>query len=251
MEERIAHNVFVEDEKLLSAISNKWPAMVVVSQNRVTEQQAAEILMRTDYHFPDFTWAGNDKHHGKRLNRLFGIPEESKTFDANEHRARWNNKEDLKRRLGVLELEYVGNAQIVSAWIGGPHGWCDWDGHIFSNNYNIGKWPEVSTVAQEWGKIAEAFPFLDLRCQLFDDEVGEGGTARVEFVVSQGVVVVTTPRWLPVPPIPAPINIGALMGSTSREWGITVEDLRDKLRIVYGEEVPQYGQSTEDPTEDS
>lgn len=239
---RIANNVFVEDEKLLNAVSSKWPAMVV-SGKKLTEQQAAEVLIRTDYHLPDFSYAGNDKHHARRLNRLFNFPDQPDR--GLENVSDWNayylKVEELKNRLGVMSLEYVGNAQIVSSWVGGPHGWCNWNGDVFCNSYNIGKWPEVREVAAEWGMIAEAFPFLDLRCQLFRGETGDDHNEPVvEFVVSQGVVVVTEQRGQIVPPVMAPLNAAILFGSTAREQGIMVEELKDKLTLVYGEEVPQF-----------
>jgi hypothetical protein len=49
-------------------------------------------------------------------------------------------------------------------------------------------------VARDWGAIAKAFPFLELKCQLFDREGCEdGGKPLVEFVVNGGTVTIGEP----------------------------------------------------------
>jgi hypothetical protein len=237
--ERIANNVFIDDENAVKAGLPKWPALVVAGK-RVTERQAAEILIRTDSTLPEFTYAGNDKHHAARLNALFGIGNHNMVASTTEeHQAYWEKVQDLRSRIGKLRLAYLCNNQIVSSWVGGPHGWCNWNGDIFANNYNIGKWPSVRDVAREWGEIAAAFPFLDLRCQLYSGETCEEGEPVVEFVISDGVVVVTAPRGLFTPPVFTPINPAMIFGSTAFEHGISVDELRQKLVMVYGQEVPR------------
>lgn len=217
----------------------KWPALAVVGK-KLTDEQAAEVLIRTDGYVPNFKYAGNDKHHAKRLNALFGFygaPGMDATVE--ERRAYWDKTDDLRNRLRVVRLEYLANHQIVSSWVGGPHGWVNWNGDVFCNTFNIGKWPDIQTVAEEWGRIAEAFPYLDLRSQLFDGETSEDGNPVVEFVVSEGVVVVTEPRGVLVPTVLMPLNPAIQFGSSAREHGISVDELREKLHGVYGEEVPQ------------
>lgn len=240
MEKRIANNVFFDDDTLHKAYLPKWPALVVAGK-KVTEEQAAEILIRTDSHMPDFSYAGNDQHHARRVSALFGMSI-GRTFDLSddERQDYWSRQDSLRKRMNILDIYYLHNDRIISAWVGGPHGWCSWGGDIFCNNYNIGKWPTVDEIAEEWGKIAQAFPFLDLRAHLYDDEVGHDGQPAVEYVVSQGVVVVTHPREMISPPVGVdyeslPFRI---FGDHSFEHGIGVETLKWKLEKVYGE-VPQ------------
>lgn len=96
--------------------------------------------------------------------------------------------------LNLLDLYYLNNHQILSSWIGGPHGWCDWNGNINSSNYNIGKWPSVEDVYNEWVKIAEAFPFLDLRAQLYSGETSDHESEPlVEFTLKHGKVEMSIP----------------------------------------------------------
>ena len=60
----------------------------------------------------------------------------------------------LKKDISHIELEYLSNHRIVSSWIGGPHGWCNWEGNIGCNNYNIGKHPSCKEVYNEWIKMS-------------------------------------------------------------------------------------------------
>ena len=108
-------------------------------------------------------------------------------------------RNELKAKINSIadQLSYLGNEQIVSSWIGGAHGWCDWHGNIFTNNYNIGKWPSCETVYKEWQIIAKAFPFLNLRSQLLSGETCEDGNQPIiEFAVKGGKVTVKKPKTI-------------------------------------------------------
>ena len=228
-------------DKADAIVLPKWPAMVVKGRN-VTLEQAAEIIIKTDSHLPDFKYAGNDDALAKKMNELFGIPWESyggKDFDHNTY---WNTKQRLSNKLGCIELAYLTNDRIISSYVGGPHGWCNWQGNIFTNSYNIGKWPEVEEVAQDWGNIAEAFPFLELQCQLFSEEQcsDEPTISLVTFNVKKGHVTVlpTTEQGYDTPVDDFQSNMVSLL-SPGREIGIYPDDLEKKLKEVYGE-IPQY-----------
>jgi hypothetical protein len=167
----------------------KWP-LLLVSGEPVTEEQANEILVRTNSYF-----MGNDREWVRFVRKTFGLPEEEwvprEIQDPAERLAWWrehNRKEDEARAaLGLLDLEYLYNDRITSSWIGGPHGWCNWNGEIGTANYNIGKWPTVEEVTEEWQLIATSFPYLDLTAQLVTDE-GEGELAA-EWRVQRGEVI--------------------------------------------------------------
>lgn len=177
---------------------NKWPALLVVG-DKVTDEQAIEINFRTtsawwstnDHEFLDFI----AKTIGTTTRNFMGIDFNQSIRDA------W----------GHIELEYLANSNIVSAYIGGPHGWCSWDGDVFANSYNIGKWPTVEEVFNEWKAIAEAFPFLNLRCQLLDGEQCEVDdrpvSAIVEFIVKDGTVEVIIPDRVPMTTVDSDGNV--------------------------------------------
>ena len=187
----------------------KWPAFAVVGTH-VTKEQAMEILIRTD----NLWFSSNDREFDKQLNEyLFNIKIENAGYDSDTdaikkllgieegERGYWDKvfeyKNKFKEEVGIIPLGYLNNNRIVSSWIGGPHGWCDWDGNIGCRNYNIGKWPSVGDVYDEWTRIAKAFPFLELTCQLMGHEAGpDDGEDKpaIEFKIKAGKVTMKEPK---------------------------------------------------------
>lgn len=217
-------------------IVNKWPALVVCGKS-VTKEQAAEILIRTDGSLPNFHYSSNDKPFECELMKLFGMPD--KEEDLKNFQECWAREDELRARLNKLDLQYLCNSQIVSSYIGGPHGWCNWEGSIFTNTYNIGKWPSVEEVAEEWDAIATAFPFLDLTCQLYSKEqCEEDGEPNIEFRVVDGNVTVQNPAATIAPAVNDMTKNILDLGNPYRERGIMFENLKEKLENLYGE-IPQ------------
>jgi len=163
----------------------KWPAMVVRGTD-VTAEQAGEIIIRTDR----LWFSHNDAEFARELYEALGVELDKDGYNPNLEQ--WNKAREKYR---ILNLEYLHNAQIVSSYIGGPHGWCNWSGEIRNVPYNIGKWPGVGDVYEEWKVIAKEFPYLNLRCQLFDKEYCEDNPKPVvEFVVKNGKVIMKEPK---------------------------------------------------------
>lgn len=156
----------------------KWPRLLVVGEP-VTARQAEEIIIRTNHWY----LITNDTRFERDIYAAAGIALRDESYvlpDAVSLR-------DFERRHHVLSLSYLHNHRIVSSWIGGPHGWVDWDGNVGCDNYNVGKWPGRDEVLEDWEKIAEAFPYLNLRAQLLPDE-GECEAPAVEYRMHNGVV---------------------------------------------------------------
>lgn len=216
-------------------IHNKWPAMIVQGDS-VSPEQAAEIIFKTDRHFPNFTYAGNDTDYRDLLHEALGV--ETK---VNEREPSFYTKIDsFTSRCGVLTgIDYLANDQILSAYVGGPHGWCHWDGTIFSNSYNIGKWPCVESVAEEWRHILENFPYLNLQCQLFDGEACEEDIKPIVTIfVGNGVVRVEDADE-PIGEVNSDMgDMLANLFSHGRERGLPIHQIKEKLRMVYGT-IPQ------------
>lgn len=212
----------------------KWPRLIVVGQP-VTEEQANEILVRTD----DWYLTGNDRHWTRLVAGVAGI-------ELDEHGwTRFAPVREFRRSVGVLDLQYLGNDQIISSWIGGPHGWCDWNGAIGCANYNIGKHPSAAEVLDDWRTIATAFPYLDLTSQLVAEE-GEADRPAVEFRVSGGRVEVDA---APDKFVGSPVDIdtAAVVGRlllVGGERGVNLIRLRDAVNQV------RTGAGTGDPGDD-
>lgn len=205
----------------------KWPQLQVVGE-QVTRAQANEILLRTNQW--EYTLSTNDRAWAYDI---IDVLELTRSNDRNSFiPATMHSLDDLNQRLGVLDLSYLSNQRISSAWIGGPHGWCDWDGTIYTASYNIGKWPTVEDVTEDWYTIAEAFPYLNLRAQLLPDE-GEQPPA-VEWTVKNGSVKTNfEPSTQLAVPGDWTANERTLLGmvrglrSPGRERGVSLDRLRE------------------------
>jgi hypothetical protein len=172
--------------ELLTCSLPKWPALLVVG-NKVSPIQANEILIRTaDFHFSSNYDVIQD------LYDAMGI---SYTNEGGWLMPNYESLTEARAVLKNLPLNYLHNSQIVSNYIGGPHGWCNWDGVIGCNSYNIGKYPSVAEVFDEWESIAAAFPYLTLKSQLFDGEIcGDNIKPLVQFNVDKGTARLTYPE---------------------------------------------------------
>lgn len=143
----------------------KWPQMKVLGE-KIEKEQALEIIRRTDtfFSYP----SGNNHSYIKSVVDKLKMPHFNKkkeeTFEAN-----FKNREKWLERWGYITTEYVHNTWISSAFIGGPYGWCHPDGTIQYGN-NVGKWPSVEQVYNEWSILAKEFPFIKLDVTLMDGE---------------------------------------------------------------------------------
>lgn len=202
----------------------KWPRLLVHG-NPVTREQANEILVRTN----DWWLATNDRDFARQVYDAAGLAYKDAHGYVNV------DFDDLKRfrdELGVLNLEYLVNSRVVSSWIGGPHGWCSWEGDISCSTYNIGKWPSVEGVHEEWKLVAAAFPHLDLRAQLVPDE-GAAGRPAVEWRVQGGRADMVEPVGLLRTPADPTIDAFGLFSTHSgRERGVTIPRLVEAIEQV-------------------
>lgn len=206
----------------------KWPGFVVLGKS-VSKEQAAEIILRTDSYY----FSTNDRAWDKTCKEILEYPKDE-DYDKDDFRSKWDDIGKWGESIGNIPLEYLDNSWIGSAYIGGPHGWCDWDGNIGCHYGNIGKWPSVKDVKNDWKAIADAFPFLNLECQLYDAEMGElGAQPIVHFIVKDGNVEVYKPDCVLKPDVygtksgsEAASMITLVTGAFGRERGCTEEQLK-------------------------
>ena len=176
----------------------KWPQMIVTGK-RVTVDQAKEIIFRTDSFLSDASdySGGNARNFNRNYRTKAGLDllsVERKYPEGHTYRdVDWEKQETLREALEFIHTEYVTNNWGSCAFIFGPHGWCHPDGTILYSD-NIGKWPELESVYDDWAKIAEAFPFLDLNVTLMNKESCEDDSIPViNFRVANGKVTVEPP----------------------------------------------------------
>lgn len=166
----------------------KWPGLLVKGTS-VTREQAAEIILRTD---GSYGFSCNEKAWTLQCLKAIGYNGKMSDYGSIQD---YDLLCKCETAIGKLELHYVTNSQIASYWIGGPHGWINWDGTIGCNHFNIGKWPSTVDVLEDLRKIAEAWPFLSMVVQLLDKETCEDNpSAVIEYVISQGNVTTYLPE---------------------------------------------------------
>lgn len=203
----------------------KWPAFVVQG-DAVTREQAAEILIRTNHWYV----STNDRQWAREVYRIAGI---SYKEDRGYIDVDWKSLEAFNKSMGVLDLEYLTNSQIASAYIGGPHGWCSWSGNIGCASYNIGKWPSIREVLREWTMIAEAFPFLRLWSQLFSGETCEEDVRPVvEFEIADGTARAGAPSGRKLNPESTIERDAMNLFAIGRERGCSADTLRSAVDLV-------------------
>lgn len=191
----------MNETKLLDRALPKWPQMIVTGTS-VSEEQAMEIIRRTDT-FIRYRFGNNHEfvEAAKKVLRLPEIPESNgpaQGRDIEAWHAAWEDYEkkeaEYMEKWQYIETEYVKNSWISSTFIGGPHGWCHPDGTIKWTD-NIGKWPEVKEVYNEWKVIAEAFPYLELEVSLMDGESCEYRNRPViSFLIREWKVNIVDPE---------------------------------------------------------
>ena len=178
-------------EELLNLSLPKWPQCIITG-TKIPEEQALEIIRRTDYFFTSTN--GNDKRKVNVITNILKIPDYRKLKDNSEYRAYHTASKQWKENWGLIELGYLYNDWILCDCIQGCQGWCNPDGTI-DYHYNIGKWPECKEVLEELECIAKEWSFLELECTLMDGEYCDEDTSPViSFLVRGGEVEVVDPK---------------------------------------------------------
>lgn len=221
---------------------NKWPGLLVVGKT-VTREQAMEIIIRTD----SLWFTTNDYKFAKELNGyLFDVKIEESGYGKDndaiadklgvDRSNSWNDvhayRETKLAEVGQIPLNYLDNDRIVSSWIGGSKGWCNWNGKILCDNFNIGKWPSVQDVYNDWVAIAKAFPFLDLKAQLLSTEICDMDNEPevvVQFNIKNGKVKMSETKRLLTQPKELDFSSMLNFGNPSRERGCTIEMFKEAI----------------------
>lgn len=180
---------------LLSRKLPKWPQMLVTGKS-LTPSQALSIIRRTDWFF--LGCSGNDREFNGEALRLIHRPGtpclQPNLGDSYEISGRdcLDVLDEWEKAWGVIPTQYVANEWISCAYAGGPYGWCHPDGTI-GHTANIGKWPAVAEVYEDWRMIAREFPFVDAEVTLMDHSEGSSGNPVASFLIRNGEVEIVNP----------------------------------------------------------
>lgn len=172
----------------------KWPQLYITGVP-VTEEQAKAIIFATDGFLTSLAQNGGNNHAWEgQVARKMGVAEYHRQYGKpfEEMRDFWEMQEVWKRHTNALSCNYLHNTWAASCYIGGPYGWCHPTGRIFYAD-NVGKWPSVTEVYEDFVAIAERWEFLELTGTLMNGESGELTTPVVTFKVKAGKVEVKDP----------------------------------------------------------
>lgn len=176
-------------KELLEMQLPKWPAIKIIGKP-ISIEQAKDIIFRCDPFLTDIFGyiGGNDHEFAEEYFRKSGL-ERLKDRSEDVYDVFYEHFGIISNRLQYLEID-LGS----SSYIYGPTGWCNINGEIYLENKNIGKWPTVLEIYDDWKIIAEAFPYLDLICTVFDDEYCEDDKKPlVSFIIKDGMVELSEP----------------------------------------------------------
>lgn len=182
----------MSNEKFFNRGLPKWPQLMIVGED-VTPLQAKEIIFRTDDFVICPEYKGNNKKFTDEYAKLCGfyISDEEKFSDNKKCREIWDLKKFISDKISRIELGYVQNDWGVSCYVYGPHGFCSPEGKIYFQE-NVGKWPNVEDIYDDFVNLAKAFPFLKFKASLYDGEHCEENTSLVvSFIVENGHVTMT------------------------------------------------------------
>ena len=193
---------------LREALPRQSPMTVMGSS--ISREEAADLLLRTNnWHWGEVcTWEAIE------MWSALGIPcGYGKAPDRDSLR-------EFLDRVHALNLQYICNHRLLA---GTPNGWCDWQGYIHTTS-GLVYWGETEAVREEWTEVADAFPFLDLRCQLWDEA---GNKPLIEFTVRGGKVRTSTPRS----PLLKPTSLTTLLAPHAREI-VGPEAIRQAVQVL-------------------
>lgn len=202
----------------------KWSRLVVVGEP-VTVEQAYEILLRTC----------SLKYYPTSYPKQYTVGRFLETLDLPEPNEYGHLEQDeveaMYLSIGSLDLYELENDRFFSCWVNGRHGWVNFDGKVFSNNYNIGKWPEADTVYRDICLIAERFPFLTASFQLCPNEGSD--SPIVQFDINNGEATYKTTDLTLLTSLPtAEEDITEMIDNISKKVDVVPWDW-SKLRETY------------------
>lgn len=181
------------------------PQMIVTGKP-LTTAQALTIIRRTDQFFLHISYdARPTLAKVKQIIRMPNYPSgniaectmpdgeiDLEKFWKNQN-VFWEKFRGWQEDWGVLDTGFVKNSWISREFAGGFCGWCHPDGMIGFTD-NLGVYPAVSAVYEDWRKIAREFPFLEAEATLMNNSKRYPAKPVVSFLIRDGEVDVVDPK---------------------------------------------------------
>ena len=181
-------------------MSEKYSTIAVLSNQKIEESQAAEIIRRTDQVYCKL-YTGNNHEFNRELYRISGIPADFETIKKNhsccDMDIRWmagsdwfeqyQTWEKWKKSWGCLNLHHLCNDWISSCHLEGPSGWMSPNGEV-GGYFSTGRYPSIEEVEEDLNEIAREFPFLEFTAYMVDEVHKNKIDVDAEWKVEKGKV---------------------------------------------------------------
>jgi len=164
----------------------KWP-QYIINGDKITEEQALEIIRRTDNFFIEEQYVTWDCFE-KQVCEICKIPHKKEDEFYRLH-------DVFKKKWKCLDDFYY----FVNDWIycnsggAGYHGWCHPDGTIGYCNHGYMKYPNVGDFHHELKILGNLFPFLHLCCTIMNNGEGEATKSIITLELRNGTVTCLEP----------------------------------------------------------
>lgn len=149
----------------------KWPQCIIKGE-KISEEQALEIIRRTDSFFCGFSSSKYD--FNKQAYKICKRPDRFHDINMTENEINdidlyLDSIKEWENKWGLIDTCYIKNDWVSSSYIEGVNGWCHPDGTI-EYHHNVGKYPNVKNVYDDLAIIGKEFPFLNLTLTLMNQE---------------------------------------------------------------------------------
>ena len=179
----------MKNEEFFNIGLPKWPNLIITGEP-VTEEQAKDIIFRTDSFLTDPSEysGGNARQFNENYRRACGFKIKESGNIYQDMRRESEIAGYVRSKIGFVDLKYIVSDYASSCYVYGPYGFCSPEGEIYFRD-NVGKWPSVEEIYEEFKMLAKAFPYLDMQGSLYDGEHCEEGRKFVlRFIVKNGKV---------------------------------------------------------------
>lgn len=176
----------ISKKKAFSIELPKW-SQYIVNGDSITEEQALEIIRRTDHFFTEEHYVTWDCFE-KQVCEICKIPHKKEDTFYRLH-------DIFKKKWKCLGDFYY----FVNDWIycnsggAGYHGWCHPDATIGYCNHGYMKYPSVGNFHHELKILGNLFPFLHLYCTIMNADEGLATESIITLELKNGIVTCLEP----------------------------------------------------------
>ncbi|MND91206.1 hypothetical protein D3C80_833190 [compost metagenome] len=181
----------------------KWPQIMIVGDD-VTEEQAQDIILRTDKFITGISEAISRRFEPLRemIQRQSGmdaiVKAANKEARERDHEGiayflKYHAQKHIRDALGFCSMECIHNTWAASSYLYGAYGFCSPEGKIFYCDNSRGSYPSTQAYYEDLISLAKAFPYLRFKSSMYGGEHCDDNEVKcvISFVVENGTVTPT------------------------------------------------------------